>query len=392
MLSFKVIASVGLCALLVGVESAVLPTSATAQGGLTPEEMQKIRIDFLESTYNTTVPASYVQDVSSEAIRQVSGELAVSGSTEQNGPAPSLTPSRFRERADVGATFLDAADWTNTQRFQLYAGAAYCLKWHFNTKWDCLERCTSDLTAGTQVVDYFTKDSTVGFVAYNDQQQTIIVSFRGSLFPLNFFRDLQLFTTDLVVAQTLNPPAGTKIHEGFQTSYLSAQPSIRAAVSNVLSNPARAGYKIAVTGHSLGGAIALPCALDLLEYTGGNNVMEIHSYGEPRVGNSIFAQWVNTLPITINRVTGLHDPIPTIPRRSWLVDGSLDYEHHDTENYVTADKDVIQVCPDGVGGEPTICLNGESDLAVRDIASILTPIWIYWHLDSYSSVPFGPWC
>lgn len=48
---------------------------------------------------------------------------------------------------------------------------------------------------------------------------------------------------------------------------------------------------IHVTGHSLGAAIAALCAFDL--YDNGYNIVEVYTFGQPRVGDATFAKNYN---------------------------------------------------------------------------------------------------
>ncbi|KAJ3171501.1 hypothetical protein HDU88_007581 [Geranomyces variabilis] len=355
----------------------------------TEADLAAIRVSFLQSAFNTTVSPSQVQDLSTDAISALSAKLAVKGQAKAP-PATFIAPPKngFSRLTDnpQGAGPVSALARADVLRYQSYAASAYCLKWIFNWKWNCNERCTNGLTDGTVIQDYFNKDSSTGFVAYNDNFKQIIISFRGSLFPLNFYRDLQLLTTPLTIGSSSAPP-NTRVHYGFQESYKVAQPRVRAAVDAIRSNAARKGYTIVTTGHSLGGAVSVLAALDMKQRYPDAKV-EGFTYGEPRVGNDVFAHWVDSLDMPITRVTASHDPIPTVPRREW----GLGYLHHDSETYVTENHDNIVSCSEPANGdEPTDCLNGEAGLAGRDAASVLTPIWIAWHLH-YSGMIFGPWC
>ncbi|KAI8820094.1 Alpha/Beta hydrolase protein [Fimicolochytrium jonesii] len=379
-------------------------TAAPARNSLTDAEIQQQRLQFLSQNYNTTANSAMIRNLDSAAIANVQKALAQKPSSfTGNGAAPNpaswsptvTTVNGFSKNL-LTDPYADAADATEISRYQLYAGAAYCFKWHLNYKWNCNERCTNDLTKGTTLVDHFYKDSTTGYVAYNDAQKTIIISFRGTLFPLNFFRDLQLYTEKLTIGVNgagwgTAAPAAARVHSGFQTTYEVAQARVRSTVSSILAQPARSQYKIVVTGHSLGGAVAVLAALDLLDFVTPslNNRIELYTYGEPRVGNSVFARWVDSLPIKIRRVTALHDLISTVPRREW---GTLDYQHHNAEYYIDGDKKARNCVEPADGGEPSGCLNGEGWPIAKDVVSILTPAWIFWHLNSYGGAVFGPWC
>ncbi len=93
------------------------------------------------------------------------------------------------------------------------------------------------------------RDSSLsGYVVSVDRIAVVI--FRGTENPFDWFFNLNAFTDD-----TPNGP----IHRGFHRGYQSLKPEIRKILAKVKAE------RIWITGHSLGGAMALACALDLAE-------------------------------------------------------------------------------------------------------------------------------
>jgi len=70
--------------------------------------------------------------------------------------------------------------------------------------------------------------------------------------------------------------------------------------------------QIIVCGHSLGGALAQLCALQLKLLTGLN--IQVYTFGSPRVGDKSFCRWMNEHVPNNYRLTMLHDPVTTIPK------------------------------------------------------------------------------
>jgi predicted lipase len=72
---------------------------------------------------------------------------------------------------------------------------------------------------------------------------------------------------------------------------------------------------IAITGHSLGAAMAAHCSAEFVNK--GYKIKTTYSYGMPRVGNQAFEQWyVSVVPGTF-RVVHRKDPVPHLPYERW---------------------------------------------------------------------------
>ncbi|KAG7026291.1 hypothetical protein SDJN02_12792 [Cucurbita argyrosperma subsp. argyrosperma] len=102
------------------------------------------------------------------------------------------------------------------------------------------------------------------------------------------------------------------VHSGFYRAYHCT--TIRPAILNAVKT-AKEVYgdlDTIVTGHSMGGAIAAFCALDLIVNHNVPNV-QVMTFGQPRIGNAVFASYYSKhLPDTI-RVTHEHDIVPHLP-------------------------------------------------------------------------------
>ena len=140
--------------------------------------------------------------------------------------------------------------------------------------------------------------------------------------------------------------SGVKMHKGFTKAYLSARSEIHAIVQR-----STAKHWI-VTGHSLGGALAKLCAVDLQYNFSPKISVAMCAFGAPRVGNTAFAESYNRrVPDSWRFVNG-NDVVSGLPRRwqtyrhvdqrlrlgsrlSWRVfSGSL--QDHRIDRYVAA--------------------------------------------------------
>lgn len=102
--------------------------------------------------------------------------------------------------------------------------------------------------------------------------------------------------------------SGAKMHEGFSDAFMSVRDDIHSYVTD---HPATS---VTVTGHSLGGALATLCAVDL-QYNFTNKFeIEVYTFGAPRVGNSGFRESFNRrVPNSYRFVYGM-DVVPSFPR------------------------------------------------------------------------------
>jgi len=99
----------------------------------------------------------------------------------------------------------------------------------------------------------------------------------------NWFANIQLLWKDASVYCS-----GCKLHSGFYNAFREAFPSILASVTSLHAQ--YPSYKLVVTGHSLGGALATITATEFrrLGYT-----TELYTYGAPRIGNNKFSTFVS---------------------------------------------------------------------------------------------------
>jgi predicted lipase len=140
-------------------------------------------------------------------------------------------------------------------------------------------------------------------VAYNN---TFVVAFRGSEETgLNdWITDVKFMQTTIPYGK--NPGNNVLVHQGFIQAYL----SVRDAVLNGVNDTPH--KRVICLGHSLGGAIATLCALDIEQNTTGKTV-QCYTYGSPKVGNAHFAAVYNKhVPHTYRIVNGV-DVIPKLP-------------------------------------------------------------------------------
>ncbi|TNV71943.1 hypothetical protein FGO68_gene1462 [Halteria grandinella] len=114
------------------------------------------------------------------------------------------------------------------------------------------------------------------------------------------------------------------VHLGFYQTYQYVSSKVLSAVSTYLSESPSA--TILVTGHSLGAALATHAALDIKEAINPSN-LSFYSFGSPRVGNAVFADYIMTqFPQGLyQRVTHYTDLAVHVPLRE------MNYKHAGNE-------------------------------------------------------------
>jgi len=121
-------------------------------------------------------------------------------------------------------------------------------------------------------------ENTRAFIAISKPQKEIVLSFRGTDNVFNAVTDL----AGALFEDGKSSPI--RIHVGFKTAVDSIYPKIISNLTSLLSsNP---DFKVVVTGHSLGGAMASVFAFRL-KYRNlfKQTKVELYTYGCPRVGN-----------------------------------------------------------------------------------------------------------
>ena len=87
-------------------------------------------------------------------------------------------------------------------------------------------------------------------------------------------------------------------------------------------------YDLIAAGHSLGGALATLAAASLRMANGST---DLYTYGSPRVGNTAFVEFVESLPGGNYRLTHSADPVPLLPP------SVLGYRHLSPEYWLVGD-------------------------------------------------------
>ncbi len=160
-------------------------------------------------------------------------------------------------------------------------------------------------------------DNTQAYLAQDEE--SLVVAFRGSQCPtsLDGLKDwlvtnannLLILPEGRIGTDFAAAGVGARFHRGFLEALAEIWPPLSSAVQAALDAQARPLW---VTGHSLGGAIALLAAWRLQRQF--VPVHEVVTFGAPMIGNAAAAQaFERELPNRIFRYVDIEDPVPLLP-------------------------------------------------------------------------------
>lgn len=181
---------------------------------------------------------------------------------------------------------------------------------------------------------------TKGFTGYSKTLNAVIVSFRGSSNVQNWVINLSTTRSNYAGCD------GCSAHSGFLTAYNAVQDTIRAEITRLTSM--YRGAKIMITGHSLGGAMAILAAADIkIKF---HRVDEVYTFGQPRVGNAAFANWYETQIPQTYRLVHNADIVPHVPP------SNFGFQHSSTQLWYAGDMQTYKTC----SAESPDCANSVS--------------------------------
>lgn len=300
-------------------------------------------------------------------------------------PPPAHTNVTSAVITDPAAEYNISQSW----RALHFCKTAYCPV-ETVTNWSCGSACTN-ATADFHVYNVYDNASTgnAGFSGIDHEAEKIVVTFRGTSNTANWIQDMDFWS--MVYP---HPACGElcTIHRGFYKAYSSVRAQL---IDDVLSMHAQyPTYSLFITGHSLGGAMAVLCAIEfttwnlpkttpapnttadgamvsaLSDHDNPTHLMpvELYTFGEPRVGNVYFTNWSTTVLSQERqfRVTHARDPVPHLPPRSW------GYVHVPQEHWYPADDSIFVLCADSSDTEDPACSNSVYATTVSDHLLYLT--------------------
>jgi predicted lipase len=146
-----------------------------------------------------------------------------------------------------------------------------------------------------------------GFIGF--ENDTMYIVFQGSNGKHDWLSNFNFCKRKIVPYD--NKESDIRIHSGFINQYKIARTFLHISVNqyNEFKN-------INVVGHSLGGALAVLCGVDL-QYNFSDRNISVYTFGCPRVGNRAFIEsYITRVPRSYhfkNRLKGDNDIVTTVP-------------------------------------------------------------------------------
>lgn len=142
---------------------------------------------------------------------------------------------------------------------------------------------------------------TQAYITHHDE--LILLAVRGTAEMPDVFRDMD-------AEQVPFEEGNGRVHNGFY----GAAKALRGFVSSYLDK-FYSGQKLVITGHSLGGAVALILSEMLRRDKRYQPDILLYTYGSPRAGDTDFVKGAKAL--LHHRIVNHHDPVPSVPA-TWM--------------------------------------------------------------------------
>eukprot|EP00924_Labyrinthula_sp_SR-Ha-C_P007594 snap_masked-scaffold_42-processed-gene-0.25-mRNA-1 protein AED:1.00 eAED:1.00 QI:0/-1/0/0/-1/1/1/0/307 len=186
--------------------------------------------------------------------------------------------------------------------------------------WSC-QYCTDVISPMARRLSPLTDVSVVeagddkSFVGYDPAEDRVVVSFRNTQ---GLGQLIDLINLDLVVPGF--DCDGCRVAESFLDAWQEVDDGTLDAIESVATE--KGTDDIFLVGHSLGGSMSMLCAGFLEDRNPGRFNIIGYTFGAPRTGNDVFANWFASAFPNWFRVVNYNDPVPNI-----IPSGDGDYVH-----------------------------------------------------------------
>lgn len=252
----------------------------------------------------------------------------------------SITPT-----ANVRYGEVDSALESKMRLMSQYAASAYCVTRYNATSTDvicvkgvCPDIISADTTNFLHQVSFISNRK--AFVSVDPTNKLIVLAFKGTVAVTDWMANINIVRRKCVFG------LGCLVHAGFNSVWIKIHSELTSGIRQAMAeNPT---YKVVLTGHSHGGAVATVAAANLRME---GIPCELFTFGSPRVFNSIGADYVSKQPGGNIRVTNWDDPFPRFPPIY------MGYRHTSPEYWLSVDHTTRT---DNCASEIAVCTGDEN--------------------------------
>ena len=170
---------------------------------------------------------------------------------------------------------------------------------------EALRQAILNLPNQSKVAKAMMDDSGIfGLMGKNPFTKTAFVAFRGTQTFEDWVGDFDAFFEPYKYV-----PNGGQVHMGFQSIYGALQKSVAAGIGTAVAGC----DDLLVTGHSLGGALAVTAGPDIAKNLTPTLVPELITFAGPAAGLADFARFFDLLIPSCYRVVNFWDLVPRLP-------------------------------------------------------------------------------
>lgn len=238
-----------------------------------------------------------------------------------------VEPVTYRKRESDDALELKANCFT-MQTHVIMFNFAWYVYYYGTPKFDCLKPSQNVLPFKFSVAESIVEPATDTHALVIDGVDRIIVAFKGTTSMRNLKTSLKIYHERLinVVPTDLDNQSelqrlriifgrsyeAAKIHKGFAIAYASVAHRVMRRIKKLIDERPRPVF---LTGHSLGGALATICSLDVwIKLRISRRQIFVSTFGSPRVGNEAFRRIYNSVIALHWRIVVDPDMIAKLPK------------------------------------------------------------------------------
>ncbi|KAG8864306.1 hypothetical protein FRB96_006127 [Tulasnella sp. 330] len=220
--------------------------------------------------------------------------------------------AKYEAKTALATTTMTSAQIQSYLPYTHLAASAYCASNIIST-WTCGQHCTAMPGMIVYATGGDNEDVPDWYVGYLPSLASAVVVHQGTT-PSAIESDLvdaDFFFTSLNPTYFPGVPSSVEIHSGFVDAHDTAAPAILAAIESIMT--AHGVKQVTCIGHSLGGAIAILDAMSLKATLPATTTFKVVTFGQPRVGNQAFADYVDANFSDNSRITHNEDIVPIVP-------------------------------------------------------------------------------